>query len=61
VPFPTPAAPYVTSSAARTVGKRLAGERPSRTRAAVTAAFAGTATSVAVYRWLRRDSEDHED
>jgi hypothetical protein len=51
----------MTSSAVRTVGTRLAGERPSRTRAAVTAAFAGTATSVAVYRWLRRDADgDHE-
>jgi hypothetical protein len=51
----------VTSSAVRTVGRRLAGERPSRTRAAVAAAVAGTATSVAVYRWLRRDTDDTYD
>jgi len=32
-------------------------------RAAVTAAFAGTAATVVVYRWLRRDTNnlEHED
>jgi len=51
----------VSASAARTVGRRLAGERPSRTRAALTAALAGTATGVAVYRWLRRGADDMHD
>ncbi|MFL5955039.1 MAG: hypothetical protein ACJ76I_13135 [Gaiellaceae bacterium] len=46
----------MTSSALRTAGTRLAGERPSRARAATAAAVAGTATGVAVYRWLRRDA-----
>jgi hypothetical protein len=45
-------------SAASTLGGRLAGERPSRTRAAMTALAAGTTTTVVVYRWLRRGAED---
>jgi len=53
----------VSASAARTVGRRLGGERPSRTRAAFTAAMAGAATGVAVYRWLRRgpDNDMHDE
>ena len=49
-------------SAAAAVGGRLAGERPSRTRAAMTALVAGTTTTVVVYRWLRRaDDEQNAD
>jgi hypothetical protein len=63
VPTPCPAVAYVSASAARTVGSRLAGELPSRTRAAFTALLAGAATGVAVYRWLRRGQDDmhHDD
>lgn len=62
MPFPIPVAPLVTGSAARTTARRLAGERPSRTRAVLAATFAGTATGVVVYRWLRKDIDpEHDD
>ncbi|HZT92515.1 MAG TPA: hypothetical protein VFA05_10800 [Gaiellaceae bacterium] len=41
------------ANAARAIGARAVGVRTSRTRAAMTAAVAGTATGVVVYRWLR--------
>jgi hypothetical protein len=53
--------PVAAHNAARTFGQRLAGERPSRTRAALTAAVAGTAAGVVTYRWLRRDTEAEHD
>ena len=38
------------------VNERLAGERPSRTRSAVTAALVGGAAAFMTYKLLRRDS-----
>jgi hypothetical protein len=49
------------TSAAGTLGRRIAGERQSRTRAFVTATVAGTAAGVVLYRWLRRDTETPHD
>lgn len=51
----------MTSSAVETAGKRIAGERPSRTRALVAAAVAGAAAIVMVYRWLRSESTGKKD
>jgi hypothetical protein len=51
----------VSVSTARTVGRRLAGESPSRARAAFTAVIAAAATGVAVYRWLRSGADDKHD
>jgi hypothetical protein len=43
----------MTSYAAETAGRRLAGERASRTRALVTAGAVGVGTAVLVYKLLR--------
>ena len=43
----------MTSYAAETAGKRLAGERASPTRALITAGVAGVGTAVLVYKLLR--------
>ena len=43
----------MTALAAETVGRRMAGERPSRTRALVVACIAAVATGTMVYRLLR--------
>ena len=43
----------MTSYAAETAGKRLAGKRAWRTRALVTAGVAGVGTAVLVYKLLR--------
>jgi hypothetical protein len=51
----------MATSVAETLGRRVAGERPSRTRAVVTATVAATAAGVVVYRWLRRDTETPHD
>lgn len=42
--------------AADAANKRLAGERPSRTRSALTAALIGGAAAVMTYRLLRRET-----
>ena len=44
------------SSAAETIGARVAGERPSRPRALFTAATAGLAAGYLTYRFLRRET-----
>jgi hypothetical protein len=43
--------------AANAAEQRLAGERPSRTKSALTAALVGGAAAVMTYRLLRRESQ----
>jgi hypothetical protein len=47
----------MASMAAETVGRRLAGERQSRTRAFVTACAAAVGAGVLVYKLLRSGEE----
>jgi len=46
------------SGVVETVGRRLAGERPSRFRAFVTACVAGAGTGALVYKLLRSSGND---
>jgi hypothetical protein len=43
----------MTSHAAETAGRRLAGERPSRTRAVIAAGVVGVGAAVLTYKLLR--------
>jgi hypothetical protein len=49
-----------TSSAAETVGKRLAGERPGRMRALLVAAMVGVGTAAISYKLLRSEGGEPE-
>jgi hypothetical protein len=46
-----------TATAAEAIASRLAGERPSRTKALLAAGTAGVAAAVLAYRFLRRGPE----
>jgi len=46
----------MTSFAAETAGRKLAGESPSRLRAFATACVAGVAAAAVVYKLLRSDA-----
>jgi hypothetical protein len=48
-------------SAAETVGKRLAGEKPGRFRSLVIAAGAGVGAAVLVYKLLRSGGSSQDD
>jgi hypothetical protein len=52
------AAAMVAEKAAETVAGRLAGRRPSRTRALLVAGAAGVGTGVLVYKLLRSDNQE---
>jgi hypothetical protein len=47
----------VTATAAEAIGSRLAGERPSRTKALLAAGTVGVATAVLAYKLLRPGPE----
>jgi len=46
---------------ARTIGRRAAGDRPSRTRAVVVSGASGVAVAVLVYKLLRAPTDDEQD
>ena len=48
----------MTTTAAETIGERLAGQDVPRRRALVTAVVVGTGTAVVVYRLLRSSSNE---
>jgi hypothetical protein len=50
----------VTSSAAETVGERLAGEQPGRMRSLFTATVVGVATATIAYKLLRSGAGEPE-
>jgi hypothetical protein len=55
-----PAAEMVAETAAETVVERLAGRRPSRTRALLVAGAAAVGTGVLVYKLLRSDDQEEQ-
>jgi hypothetical protein len=54
------AAEMVAETAAETVVERLAGRRPSRTRALLVAGAAAVGTGVLVYKLLRSDDQEEQ-
>lgn len=48
----------VATSAAETVGKRIAGERPGRARALMVATMVGFGAATMTYKLLRNGAED---
>jgi hypothetical protein len=50
----------VAETAAETVVERLAGRRPSRTRALLVAGAAAVGTGVLVYKLLRSDDQEEQ-